>query len=80
MHCNCYWSVCNLTIQNCPLAIDLGVLQVGVLDGWVIVWHKDLLEELDGEGTLSHAAVAHHYQLIGGEVVARHGTGCHGNS
>lgn len=70
----------NHTVQNCPLAIDLSVLQVGVLDGRVVVRHKDFLEELDGKGALSHTTVTHHHQLVGGEVVARHSAGRHSNS
>ncbi|TRY91981.1 hypothetical protein DNTS_013792, partial [Danionella cerebrum] len=52
---------------------------IRVLYGGVVVRHEDLLEELDGEGTLTYTAVAHHHQLIGGQVVPRNQAGCHGN-
>lgn len=51
------------TIKYAPLAIHLRMLYVGVLNGGVIVRHKKLLEELDGDGTLSHATVTYHHQL-----------------
>lgn len=66
-----------LTIQYGPLSVDLSVFEVRVLDGGVVVWHKDLLEKLDGEGALPHAAIPHHHQLVRGQVVAGHGAGRH---
>ena len=74
-----------LTIHDAPLGVHLAVLDVRVLDGRVIVGDKQLLEELDGERRLADAAVAHHHQLVGGEVAAGrrrfgHGAGplsCH---
>lgn len=67
------------TIQYGPLSIDLGVFEVGVLDGRVVIRHKNLLKELDGEGALAHAAVTHHHQLISGQVVPRHSARRHGD-
>uniref|UniRef100_A0A0E9UVL8 Uncharacterized protein n=1 Tax=Anguilla anguilla TaxID=7936 RepID=A0A0E9UVL8_ANGAN len=66
-------------VEDGPLSVDLGVLQVGVLDGGVVVGHEDLLEELDGERALPHPSVAHHHQLIRGQVVTGNGAGCHGD-
>lgn len=53
------------------------MFQVGVFNGGVVVRHKDLLEKLDGEGTLAHTPISHHHQLVRGEVVTGDGTGCH---
>lgn len=66
-----------LTVQDGPLIVNLCMFQVGVLDGRVVVRHKDLLEKLDGEGTLAHASIPHHHQLIRGEVVTGDGAGRH---
>lgn len=67
-----------LTIQYGPLLIDLCVFEVRVLDRGIVVWHKDFLEKLDGEGALPHATIPHHHQLVGWQVVAGHGAGRHG--
>lgn len=56
-------------VEYAPLSVDLGVLYVGVLDGGVVVRHEQLLEELDGDGALAHAAVSHHHQLDSGQVL-----------
>lgn len=69
-----------LTIQNGPLAIDLGVFEVRVLYRGVVVWHKDLLEKLDGQGALPDATIPHHHQLVRWQVVAGYGAGRHGCS
>lgn len=73
----CHWG---LTIQDGPLIVNLCVFQVGVFNGGVVVRHKDLLEKLDGEGTLAHTPISHHHQLVRGEVVTGDGTGCHVSS
>ena len=36
-------------VQNAPLAVRLGVLDVGVLDRRVVVLHEHLLKELDSQ-------------------------------
>ncbi len=69
-----------ITVQNGPLAVDLGVFKVRVLDGGVVVRDEDLLEELYGERALPHAAVSHHHQLIRGQVVPGNHAGRHGDS
>lgn len=69
-----------LTIQNGPLAIDLCVFEVRVLYRGVVVWHKDLLEKLDGQGALPDATIPHHHQLVRWQVVAGYGAGRHGCS
>lgn len=66
-----------LTIKDCPLPVYFCVLQVGIFNGWVIVWHKNLLEELNGESTLPHAAISNHHQLVCGEVFAGNSAGSH---
>lgn len=66
-----------LTIQYGPLSVDLSVFEVRVFDGGVVVRHKDLLEKLDGEGTLADAAIPHHNQLVRGQVITGHGAGRH---
>lgn len=58
-----------LTIQDAPLLVDLGVLDVAVLDGRVVVGDEELLEELYGEGALADTAVPDDDQLEGHEVV-----------
>lgn len=52
-----------LTVKYAPLAVHLRVLDVGVLDGGVVVCDEQLLEELDGDRTLAHASISHHHQL-----------------
>ncbi|TNN72129.1 hypothetical protein EYF80_017706 [Liparis tanakae] len=42
------------------------------------LWHKDLLEELDGERALPDATIPHHHQLVRWQVVTWQGAGCHG--
>lgn len=69
-----------LTIKDCPLAIYFRVLQVGVFNSWVVVWHKNLLEKLNGESTLPHATISNHHQLVRGEVFAGNGTCSHASS
>lgn len=66
-----------LTIKDCPLAIYFCVLQVGVFNSWVVVWHKNLLEKLNGESALPHATISNHHQLVRGEVFAGNGTCSH---
>lgn len=67
-----------LTIQYCPLSIYLCVFKIRVLYRGIIVWHKDLLEKLDGEGTLPNTTIPHHHQLVRWQVVTWHGAGRHG--
>lgn len=69
-----------LTIKNCPLPIYFCVLQVGVFNGWVIVWHKNLLEKLNSESTLPHTTISNNHQLVRGEVFAGNGTCSHASS
>lgn len=69
-----------LTIQNGPLAIDLCVFEVRVLYRRVVVWHKDLLKKLDGQGALPDATIPHHHQLVRRQVVTGHCAGRHGCS
>lgn len=69
-----------LTVQDGPLPVDLRVFEVRVLDGGIVVRHKDLLEKLDGQGALPNATIPHHHQLVRWQVVAGHGAGCHGCS
>ena len=69
-----------LTIKNCPLPVYFCVLQVGVFNSWVIVWHKNLLEKLNGESALPHAAISNHHQLVCGEVFAGNSAGSHAST
>lgn len=69
-----------LTIKNCPLPIYFCVLQVGVFNSWVIVWHKNLLEKLNSESTLPHTTVSNNHQLVRGEVFAGNSTCSHASS
>lgn len=66
-----------LTIQYGPLLIDLCVFEVRVLYRGIVVWHKNFLEKLDGQGALPDAAIPHHHQLVCWQVVARYGAGRH---
>lgn len=45
------------------------MLYVAVFYGGVIVSDEQLLEELNGEGTLADASIPHHHQLISKQVV-----------
>lgn len=69
-----------LTIKNCPLPIYFRVLQVGVFNSWVIVWHKNLLEKLNSESTLPHTTISNNHQLVRREVFAGNGTRSHASS
>lgn len=69
-----------LTIQYGPLPIDLRVFEVRVLYRGIVVWHKDFLEKLDGQGALPDATIPHHHQLVCRQVVAGYGAGRHGCS
>lgn len=69
-----------LTIEDCPLPVYFRVFQVGVFNSWVIVWHKNLLEKLNGEGTLPHATISNHHQLVRGEVFAGNSACSHASS
>ena len=43
-------------VQKTRLAIDDDLLPVAVLDGGVVLVHKMVLDQLDGQGRLAHAA------------------------
>ena len=52
------------TIQNTGFAVDICMLDVRVLNGRIIVLHKKLLEELDGQGRLSNTSITNHHQFV----------------
>ncbi len=43
-------------VQQTRLPVDDHLLAVGVLDGGVVLVHKVVLDQLDGEGGLAHAS------------------------
>jgi len=56
-------------LKHAPLSIYLHLLPVTVLNGWVILLHKDALDELYSKGTLAHTSRPQHDNL---ELSERH--------
>ena len=52
-----------LTIEETHVAIDVAVLVVVVLDGGVVVGDERLLDQLQRDGRLADAPIAHNNQL-----------------
>ena len=51
-------------IQNAGLVVGIFMLDVRVLNGGIIVLHKKLLKELDGQGRLSNTSITNHHKFV----------------
>ena len=59
------------TVHDTPLSINLGMLDLRVFYGRVVVLYEHLLKELNRQCRLAHSTVADHDHLVGGHVIDR---------
>lgn len=53
-----------ITIEYAEFFVNTRMLDIAVLDGWIIVGYKHFLKKLNGDRALTHTAVTDHHQLI----------------
>jgi len=59
----------SFTIQDTPLFVYLRVLNVTILDGWVIVCNKQLLKKLYCKSALADTSISNNNQFKGHKLV-----------